>query len=318
MIPPFLSGRPSEARSRTWIPLTPVAVACGAVGVLLGPSAERPSLEASPAALTGTDSDGDHLSDYQEEVLGTSPISADTDGDSWMDLEELARGTDPTDPWSFPVGLEASIGLIGRDEDGVTTISSLVFLPGGQLSGLRFEIGIVLGGVPIPLPGGAYMPSTCVEVVPLASGDVVVVVETSVASSLIVGLGNLALYSLVEDAAFAGNPVRADVLNLFEFSGVIMEAEPPEDSGSSAPTSWGSGGLVYRPLRSGEDLPTSFQSGELCFQVTDPIGITGVSIVQEVQGSACEPSESYCSPADCSAAVGRVIEIVDPVLLIGG
>jgi hypothetical protein len=80
-------------------------------------------------AAPGTDSDGDGLSDEEEDALGTDPFVADTDGDGRADGdevgerqyqtdplnpdtdgdgvgdgEELFNGTDPTDPASVPAG----------------------------------------------------------------------------------------------------------------------------------------------------------------------------------------------------------------------
>jgi thiol-disulfide isomerase/thioredoxin len=43
------------------------------------------------------DSDGDGLTDIEEEVLGTDPHSQDTDGDGYLDPHELIEGTDPLD-----------------------------------------------------------------------------------------------------------------------------------------------------------------------------------------------------------------------------
>ncbi|MDD5482365.1 MAG: hypothetical protein PHP98_01745 [Kiritimatiellae bacterium] len=49
-----------------------------------------------------TDSDGDGLSNAQEQQLGTNPALADTDGDGYSDGEEIAAGSDPLDPKSTP------------------------------------------------------------------------------------------------------------------------------------------------------------------------------------------------------------------------
>ena len=48
------------------------------------------------------DSDGDGLSDAEEEALGTDPTSPDSDGDGVGDLEEVEAGSDPTDGDSLP------------------------------------------------------------------------------------------------------------------------------------------------------------------------------------------------------------------------
>lgn len=44
------------------------------------------------------DSDGDGLSDADEEALGTDPDAVDSDGDTYQDGWEVDAGTDPTDP----------------------------------------------------------------------------------------------------------------------------------------------------------------------------------------------------------------------------
>ena len=41
------------------------------------------------------DSDGDGLTDKEEEVVGTDPLNPDTDGDGKLDGEEIVHGTDP-------------------------------------------------------------------------------------------------------------------------------------------------------------------------------------------------------------------------------
>jgi hypothetical protein len=60
-----------------------------------------------PAALTTTsapdqDTDGDGLSDAQEQQLGTNPNKLDTDGDGYSDNDENAQGSDPLDASSTP------------------------------------------------------------------------------------------------------------------------------------------------------------------------------------------------------------------------
>ncbi len=47
--------------------------------------------------LGSLDSDGDGMSDADEEAAGTDPSSADTDLDGWLDGEEFERNTDPLD-----------------------------------------------------------------------------------------------------------------------------------------------------------------------------------------------------------------------------
>jgi hypothetical protein len=48
------------------------------------------------------DSDGDGLSDSEEEALGTDPQSEDSDGDTYSDAVEDNSYTDPLDPADHP------------------------------------------------------------------------------------------------------------------------------------------------------------------------------------------------------------------------
>jgi hypothetical protein len=73
------------------------------------------------------DSDGDGLTNLEEQALGTSPLNPDTDNDGLSDLEERDLGTDPTekdtDGDGLRDGVERSAGtdptLFDTDGDGV-------------------------------------------------------------------------------------------------------------------------------------------------------------------------------------------------------
>lgn len=53
-------------------------------------------------APSARDSDGDGLTDAEEEWYGTDPNNPDTDGDGYSDYKEIMEGTDPLDPNSYP------------------------------------------------------------------------------------------------------------------------------------------------------------------------------------------------------------------------
>jgi hypothetical protein len=55
------------------------------------------------------DTDGDGLTDAEEQQLGTDPLKADTDGDGYTDKQELDAGYDP-----LTVG-----GMLDSDRDGL-------------------------------------------------------------------------------------------------------------------------------------------------------------------------------------------------------
>ena len=42
-----------------------------------------------------TDSDGDGLTDFEEQIYNTCPFNNDTDGDGLSDFEEITHGSDP-------------------------------------------------------------------------------------------------------------------------------------------------------------------------------------------------------------------------------
>ena len=58
------------------------------------------------------DSDGDGLTDAEEEHYGTDPYKKDTDGDGWSDYDEIQQGTDPLDPEDYPGKTRISFMLI--------------------------------------------------------------------------------------------------------------------------------------------------------------------------------------------------------------
>jgi thiol-disulfide isomerase/thioredoxin len=74
------------------------------------------------------DSDGDGLSDKDEEAMGLDPLAADTDGDGLNDAEEEANGADPLNPDTDGDGLNDGDEIehgsdpekIDTDEDGYT------------------------------------------------------------------------------------------------------------------------------------------------------------------------------------------------------
>lgn len=48
------------------------------------------------------DSDGDGLSDFEEQIWRTCPSHRDTDGDGYSDRDEIQSGTDPLDDTDYP------------------------------------------------------------------------------------------------------------------------------------------------------------------------------------------------------------------------
>jgi hypothetical protein len=77
-------------------------------------------------------------------------------------------------------------------------------------------------------------------------------------------------------------------------------------------------GVVYRPLASDDQIPSTWTAGQICFQATSAVGMSGVSVVEEVNAADCMTMDTYCSPGDCSASVGKALELPDPAALAGG
>ena len=80
-----------------------------------GETSEKLKIRINP----GYDSDGDGLTDSEENAIGTDPNNPDTDGDGFSDGDEVNQGTDPLDPNSHP-----QPGYIDSDDPMDITISS--------------------------------------------------------------------------------------------------------------------------------------------------------------------------------------------------
>lgn len=93
--------------SRTFTTTEPPAVGDGAPG----PGGGGGGRDAPPYSR---DTDGDGLTDAEEEHYGTDPFDKDTDDDGYNDYVEIQAGTDPLDPKSHPgpkMGIEFFILL---------------------------------------------------------------------------------------------------------------------------------------------------------------------------------------------------------------
>jgi hypothetical protein len=64
------------------------------------------------------DTDGDELTDMQEVLIGTDPLKRDTDGDGFTDGEEVKADSDPLDPDSTPEIIDDNPSDADIDTDG--------------------------------------------------------------------------------------------------------------------------------------------------------------------------------------------------------
>ena len=102
------------------------------------------------------DTDGDGLSDDQEDDLGTDRFKPDSDGDGQSDGEEvLAAGTDPTDPNSL-------LKAIAIDKSGAGVALTWTSVPGKTYTFEGSPDGVDFDPVGIPVLAGPGTTSTAV------------------------------------------------------------------------------------------------------------------------------------------------------------
>jgi hypothetical protein len=291
-------------------PLPPLLIILSGLVVLALPPGAGARLLANGS--TGPDTDGDGLGDLQEQILGTAPDRADSDSDGYSDPEELSRKSDPVKSTSLPATSTASVSLCARAEGGWLVAGSLIYVRGG-LAGKLYEFGGVYGSVKLPLNPAEYLSASSIRILPTAAaGDQLFLVETAIPSMLVNNLGAVSLYNMIRDTAIPGSPTSVSVLDLVDFSGVVMSIEPAPDYMQ------GGAGVIYRPLVPDGEIPGTWSSGQICFQRTTPVGVVGVTIVEEIDSADCESMDTYCSAGDCSASVGGSVLRADPGALAGG
>ena len=64
-----------------------------------------------------TDSDGDGLTNAEEEAAATNPNNTDSDGDGYNDFAEVAAGTDPNNSASNPAPKDLVWSGVAGDGD---------------------------------------------------------------------------------------------------------------------------------------------------------------------------------------------------------
>ena len=315
-----LASVPVSPRDSTQL-LAPlgVLVACGA---LLGIEMRRPaSMLATTSTLPDLDIDG--LPDSQERVIGTSPGLVDSDRDQYTDTEEFARGSSPIFQTSVPNSNVRHLAMSAHGEaDGLHALIG-VYLPDSDFRAVDLRVGMVSG------TRIAYLPETLIEsraTLEFVGADrpeaAVAVVDFRFARSLVDRTGHLTMFATLARKG-SGIVESVSVIELFNVGGVIVLAMPDPFSmpalamrgGAAA----GSGGTIYKPLTpGGDDTPRGWTMEEVCFQESQPVGVSGSIVTNEVISAECRSGWDGSCPSTCSASVGSTYTTIDPASLIGG
>ena len=303
--------------------LVAISVAAG-YGVLGRPDAvcQLPVLHATPPAPL--DSDGDGLPDAVEAHLGTSPDRADSDGDGYWDAEEIARQSDPQDKQAIPVSIPASVGLGVYEKGAKIHPVAVMYIADGDIRSAKLKVGLRIGKQLRDMPIGFFSKGATVTTAPntFNAQSKVLVFNMTMPSKYVYRFGDLSVYSKVN---YRGSIISADALYMWVSGGVIVESDitgirspAPSPSLNSLNPGQGTTGIYQALGGSGSPPPPSWKSGMVCAQAMVVVGVVGSVVVQEVMSADCESGwESYCD-GSCSATVGKMINMVDPVALIGG
>jgi hypothetical protein len=310
------SRRPSSAL------LAPFGILITA-GALLAIDLRRPAVVLADATPF-PDLDVDGLPDCQERILGTCASLVDTDRDQYSDTEEFARGSSPTYPQIVPQGNGLHLGLTARGEsDGLHALVG-VYLPESDFGSVNLRVGMLTG------TRIAYFPETLVEArgnIEFVSADqpsaAIALVDFRFPRALIDRTGHLTLFATVGHVG-SGTVESVGVIELFNIGGVIALAAPdpftlPALSLTGGGGAASSGGTVYRPLTpGGDDTPRGWTTEELCFQESQPVGVSGSIVTNEIVTAECQTGWDGSCPATCSSSVGSTYTSIDPAALIGG
>lgn len=275
-----------------------------------------PTLAAYTHGMLGADYDQDGLSDTTEIVLGTLPDVVDTDGDGIGDLEEVARRSDPLDLASTPGLAPLSVGTYSFVENGFLVFHAAVYVDDGDVSGLDFELGVVLNGMPVTVSRRTYANGTIGFLYPSPQDpkDLILVLALPVPTSLVSQLGQFDVYSIVRDNGPLQRAPAISVSSILDTGAGLMEIAPAPGPISANK----GGGIVYRPLTGDGSVPPGAVPGQICWQNISAVGSSGSNIVYEVERASCESFDGYCSPGACAAKVGTSIHLPDPGAILGG
>lgn len=265
------------------------------------------------------DTDGDGLSDAQEQVLGTSALHMDSDGDGFSDTEELARNSDPKAIKDTPLPAATDIAMTARGENGQLHLVVAAYLADGDVASRDIQVGVMLGGRVFTISSQQTASRAISSVHSSASpGGKVVVLEVPVDPSLVHIIGSMSAFcTLVSGPQVVGAAgvdllVRDGVLVLLQDPGAVRTT-------AFAPMGGTGYGSVYNPIPpgGGGDIPSTWVPGEICFQATVVVGVANGVTTREVVGADCLDGWDASCRADCSASIGETFDTFDPLGLVG-
>ncbi len=303
-------------------------VAAGLVAAAVAVEYSASSIEVAPVlhaskVVTSPDTDGDGLPNLVEDNLGTSRNRPDSDGDGYWDAEEVARQSNPLDPKDIPQAAPASLGMgvyeLGKEIRPVIAL----YVADGNVRSTTLKMGVRVGQTLRTMPLSFFTNSSTVVKTPTVNAQsTVLVLDAKLDSRVVHAYGNLSIYSTLD---YRGSTLSADALDMFSTGGVIAQTSITAfHSASLNPTLKVGQGVagVYQPLGGGgtsSPPPSNWKSGKVCSQGMVVVGVVGAVVIQEVMNADCEAGwESYCDPVVCSSSVGGMVQMVDPVALIGG
>lgn len=298
-----------------------MAFAFGGLGLVASAwvaSGTEGSLAAASNHHGRSDLDGDGLTDEQEDVRGTRADLEDTDADGFTDLEEIARGSDPVLAASVPGEQGLALGTIASMEGDQISLLSAIYVDNASADTFDLRIGVVYGGAALYLRPNAFVNKRAFVRSGKDQSDSLSVIEVALSPRLVQRLGQLNMFSAARSTIPGAPAVAVSVVPMMDFDGVVVSAESEAlnyspVSGGGTPT-----GITYRPLARDSALDSNWHSGEACFQRSSVVGMSGVSMVHEVDGADCQPMDTYCNPTACSAGVGQSLQLPDPAALGGG
>lgn len=314
--PPTSPSRPTSTRVAVRIVLLgTLGVAVGALPGEFGSGELTPPLHAA-APASSYDTDGDGLPDLLELRLGLLPDQLDSDGDGYEDAEEVARKSDGMDASSVPASGPISAALEVYQDGGPLRPVSILYSADGEFGDKPIAMGARVGQVLRYAPVSYFMSmgGSSLYVPGKKAGSRLLVIDGTFEVAHITRFGSLSIFTTI---SHDGLVVSADVSNVADVAGTVVEVNLTKVPGPSMATG-GSGGVArYGPVNS-STVPGDWTPGQICAQTVVVSGTVGAAVISEVIDASCESGwDSYCDP-NCSGTVGTTFEVLEPGALIGG